>query len=243
VQVPQLSGSGVFVNPLGVTNAASFAPPGNPIAPGQFVALFGSGLASSTRTATPPYPATLNGVTVQVNGKAAPIHFVSAGQVNFLVPYSTAGATATIVVQNNGANSNTITVPLAASSPGIYALDQSGIGAGAILHADYSLVNASSPAGAGETVLIYLTGMGAVSPTLADGTAGTVTTLYRASPDITVLVAGRPGTVSFNGLAPGFPGLYQINVTLPTSLANSGPLPLAIQTANAYHDQVDIQVR
>src|SRR5258708_28067863 len=113
VQLPSLSGTGVFLNPLGVLNAASFAPPGNPIAPGQFVALFGTGLAASNRTATAPYPSILNGVTVQVNGKASPIYFVSAGQINFLVPYATTGTSATIVVQNNGANSNTVTVPLA----------------------------------------------------------------------------------------------------------------------------------
>ena len=55
-QAPSLTGPGVFLNPLGVLNAASFAPPGNPISPGQFVALFGSGLAKSTQTASPPYP-------------------------------------------------------------------------------------------------------------------------------------------------------------------------------------------
>jgi uncharacterized protein (TIGR03437 family) len=152
-------------------------------------------LAASNRTATPPYPTTgLNGVTVQVNGKAAPIYFVSAGQINFLVPYSTSGATATIVVQNNGVNSNTVTVPLAATSPGVYTLDQSGSGSGAVLHADFSLVNASNPAAAGEVVLIYLTGMGTVNPTVNDGTAGTPTTLYRATnTEINVLLGWQTG--------------------------------------------------
>ena len=244
VQVPELSGSGVFLNPLGVVNAASFAPPGNPIAPGQFLTLYGTGLAAGNRTAVPPYPTTLNGVTVQVNGKASPIYFVSPGQINFLVPYSTAGPTATIVVQNNAVSSNPVSVPVAATSPGVYSLDQSGSGPGAILHADYSVVTAANPAVSGETVLIYLTGMGTVAPALADGTAGSPGTLYRSTGSgLSVLVAGRPGTVLFNGLAPGYPGLYQLNVTLPEALANSGPLPLAIQTANAYHDQVDIPVR
>jgi uncharacterized protein (TIGR03437 family) len=244
VQVPQLSGSGVFLNPLGVVNAASFAPPGNPISPGQFVALFGTGLAAGTAVAKPPYPAQLSGVSVQVNGKAAPIYFVSPGQINFLVPYAAGGSTATIVVRNNNTTSNPVTVPVAATAPGIYTLDQSGSGAGAILHADYSVVDASNPAAAGETVLVYLTGMGTVTPTLADGTAGTPGTLYRSNAgDIAVLVAGKPGTVLFDGLAPGYPGLYQINVTLPAPLANTGSLPLAIQTGNAYHDQVDIPIR
>src|SRR5205814_7428375 len=97
------------------------------------------------RTAPPPYPATLNGVTVQVNGKASPIYFVSPTQINFLVPYSTTGSTASIVVQNNSANSNTVTVPLSATAPGVYTLDQSGSGPGAILHTDFSLVNAANP--------------------------------------------------------------------------------------------------
>ena len=89
-----------------------------------------------------------------------------------------------IVVNNNGTNSNTVTVPVAATSPGVYTLDQSGSGAGAILHADFSLVNAGNPAAAGETVLVYLTGMGTVTPNVNDGTAGQAGTLYRANAGI-----------------------------------------------------------
>ena len=241
VQQPSLSGPGVFLNPLAVVNAASFAPAGNPISPGEFVTLYGTNLAKSSQTATPPYPPTLNGVTVLINNKQAPLYFVSPGQINALVPYSTSGATATIVVQN-GSNSNTVTVPVAPTAPGVYSLDQSGSGPGAILHADFGLVNSSRPAAAGETVLIYLTGLGAVNPPVNDGTAGSGTTLSNAVTDLLVLVAGQPGAVGYKGLAPGFPGLYQINVTLPTTLSGGGNLPLAIQTNNAYHDQVDIPV-
>jgi uncharacterized protein (TIGR03437 family) len=245
IQMTPLSGAGVFLNPQRVLSAAGFAPAGNPISPGEFIALFGTGLARSTQTAAPPYPNTLNGVTVTINGKLAPIYFVSSGQINCLVPFSTTGPTATIVVQN-GTNSNTVTVPVAVTSPAVYALNQGGSGAGAILHADYSLVNDAKPAAAGETVLIYLTGMGTVSPTVADGVAGgsnplnnTTTTLAQ----ISVLVAGQPGKVIYSGLAPGYPGLYQINVTLPSPLPVSGALPLAISTPNAFHDQVDIQIK
>jgi uncharacterized protein (TIGR03437 family) len=242
VQTPALSGTGVFLNPLGVINAASFAPPGNPISPGQFVTLFGTGLAKSNQTAAPPYPPTLNGVSVLINNKQAPLYFVSPGQLNVLVPFGTTGPTATIVVQNNGVNSNTVTVPVAATSPGIYSLDQSGSGAGAILHADYSLVNAAKPATGGETVLIYLTGLGTVTPTVTDGTAGTGSALHTSDTDVVVYAGGQQGTVVFKGLAPGFPGLYQLNVTLPLLPKTSGNLPLAIQTPNAYHDQVDVAI-
>ncbi|MCX6629051.1 MAG: hypothetical protein NTW28_15645 [Candidatus Solibacter sp.] len=242
VQVPALAGTGVFLNPLGVVNAASSAPAGNPISPGQFVTLYGTGLAKSNQTAAPPYPSSLNGVSVLINNKPAPLYFVSPGQLNVLVPFATTGPTATIVVQNSGVTSNTVTVPVAATSPGIYALDQSGSGGGAILHADYSPVNAAKPAIGGETVLIYLTGLGTVTPGLTDGTAGVVNTLYRTDAEVAVYVGGQQAKVEFKGLAPGYPGLYQLNVTLPQFLRASGNLPLAIQTLNAYHDQVDIPV-
>jgi uncharacterized protein (TIGR03437 family) len=241
VQAPALAGTGVFLNPLGVVNAASSAPAGNPISPGEFVTLYGTGLAKSNQTAAPPYPLTLNGVSVLINNKPAPLYFVSPGQLNVLVPYATTGPTATIVV-NNGANSNTVTVPVAATAPGIFTSDQTGSGGGAILHADYSLVNPAKPAIGGETVLVYLTGLGTVTPPVADGTAGTGSALHTADADVVVYVAGQQATVLFKGLAPGFPGLYQLNVTLPQFLKASGNLPLAIQTLNAYHDQVDIPV-
>ena len=243
-QMTPLTGTGVFLNPQKVLNAAGFGPAGTPISPGEFIALVGTGLAKSNQAATPPYPNTLNGVSVSINGKAAPIYFVSAGQINCLVPYTTVGPTATIVVTNSGAASNSVTVPVAATSPGIFALDQSGSGPGAILHADFSVVNAAKPAVSGETVLIFLTGMGTVNPTVADGTAGGSNPLSRTTAaQINVYVGGDPATVVYSGLAPGFPGLYQMNVTLPSAIAFAGNLPVAIVTPNAVHDQVDIVVQ
>jgi uncharacterized protein (TIGR03437 family) len=241
MRMPAVSGTGVFLNPQGVVNAASFAPAGNSIAPGEFIALFGTGLAKSLQVATPPYPATLNGVSVQINGKPAPIYFVSAIQINCLVPYSSTGTTATITVTNGTVTSNTVTVPLAPTAPGIFSSKHSGAGPGAIRHADFSLVNAASPAVSGETVLIYLTGMGAVNPAATDGVAPTQLTNTIAQP--VVLVGGQQATVAFTGLAPGFPGLYQMNVTLPSFPSGQGTLPLAISTNNAFHDQVVIPVQ
>ena len=172
--MPKVSGTGVFLNPQGVVNGASFAPAGNPIAPGEFIALFGSGLAKSPQQTVPPYPtgAGLNGVTVLIDGAPAALYFVSPGQINCIVPYGTQGPTATVVVNNGGTNSNTVTVPVAATAPGLFSTGQNGTGAGAIRHADFTLVNAAHPAVGGETVLLYLTGIGAVNPPLADGVGG-----------------------------------------------------------------------
>jgi uncharacterized protein (TIGR03437 family) len=240
MRMPAVSGTGVFLNPQGIVNGASFAPAGNSITPGEFIALFGSGLAKSLLVASPPYPATLNGVSVQINGKAAPIYFVSAGQINCLVPYGVTGSTAAITV-TNGTASNTVTVPLAATAPGMFSINQSGGGPGAILHSDFSRVSASSPAVGGETVLLFLTGMGPVDQPVVDGAAPTQLTKTISQP--VVLVGGLQATVQFSGLSPQFPGLYQMNVTLPAFPSGQGTLPLAISTANAFHDQVVIPVQ
>ena len=74
-------------------------------------------------------------------------------------------------------------------------------------------------------MLVFLTGLGTVTPSLTDGTAGNATTLYRADTDVMVYVGGQQATVVFKGQAPGFPGLYQLNVTLPQGLKGPGNLP------------------
>jgi uncharacterized protein (TIGR03437 family) len=244
IRMPPLAGSGVFLNPQGVVNGASFSPAGNSIAPGEFITLFGSNLAPNTQTATPPYPPGLSGVSVLINGRQAPIYLISSGQINVLVPYATAGPTATITVNNDGTSSNTVTVPVSATAPGVFSLNRNGIGPGAILHADFSLVNTAHPAKIGETVLVFLTGLGAVNPPVADGTAGGATPLSKAAATVNVLIGGVTATVGYAGLAPGFPGLYQINVTVPAALVvtATGPFPFAIQTPESFNDQVDLIV-
>jgi uncharacterized protein (TIGR03437 family) len=242
VQMASLSGAGVFVNPQRVLNGASYAPAGNPIAPGEFIALFGTGMAASDKVSGAPYPPTLNGVTVLINGKQAPLYYVSATQINAIVPYSTQGPTATVVVQNGIASSNTVTVPVAITAPGIFSLDESGTGEGAVLHANYSVVNAANPAVLGETVLIFLTGMGAVTPTVADGAIPGASDI-NATP-LSVYVADVPVTPSgYAGTAPGYPGLYQLNVAIPLTISTTGPVPLAINAPNAFHDQVFVTVQ
>jgi uncharacterized protein (TIGR03437 family) len=243
VRTPPVSGSGVFLNPQGVVNAASFAPAGDSIAPGEFVTLFGSNLAPATHTALPPYPSSLGGVSVSIGGVAAPLYLVSPGQINALVPYATAGPSATIVV-NNGANSNPVQVPVVLTAPGVFSTGGNGIGPGAIQHADFTLVTAAKPAKPGETVIVYLSGLGAVNPPVSDGTAGGGNPPSKVGAQVDVLIGGLPAKVAFAGLAPGFPGLYQLNVVVPADLTvtAAGPLPLAVRTPDSFHDQVDLMV-
>ena len=239
IRAPALTGTGVFVNPQGILNAANLAPAGAAISPGELVSLFGTGLANTAVTGTPPYSQTLGEVSLTVNGLPAPIAYVSSGQINFLVPYAASGATASIVVTSGTSISNTVAVPLQKTSPGAFSTGGAGTGLGAITHSNGSLVTATNPAARGETVVVYATGLGVVTPDAVDGVASSGTTV---SP-VAVAIAGQPSKVTFAGLSPSFPGLYQINVLIPANLAGSGALPLAIQTIDAFHDQVDLQVQ
>jgi uncharacterized protein (TIGR03437 family) len=101
---------------------------------------------------------------------------------------------------------------------------------GAILHADYSLASVTSPAVAGETLLIYCTGLGPVSPAPADGAAASGAATTALTP--TVTIGGTSATISYSGLAPGYVGLYQINAVVPSGLA-SGNVPVVIAAGGA----------
>jgi uncharacterized protein (TIGR03437 family) len=243
--IPNITGSGVFITPGGVVNAASNAPSGDAISPGEYIAIYGSGLAAATASSLPPYPDQVGNVSVSINGTPAPVYFVSAGQINCLVPYEVTGSTASIVVTNTGAKSNTVNVPLALTSPGIFTQDGTGVSDGAIVHGSNQslLVNAAAPATKGEIVVMYLTGLGALTTPVADGHGAT--SLNNATTAIQIYVAGVPvpsTSVAYMGLST-LPGLYQINFTIPTDLTVSGELPVAIATPQAFHDEVNIAVQ
>ncbi len=242
-KMPPQSGSGVFIDPQRVLNGASFAL-GYPVSPGGFVTLFGTGLSTQTATAaTLPFPLSLGGVTATVNGKSAPIYFVSPTQISLVVPYSTTGSTATVVVTANNVKSNSVEVPLAATAPGIFSLPRNGLGDAAILHADYSVVNADSPAKANEVVQVFLSGLGAVQPAVNDGAAAPgAEPLARTTTPLAVTIDGLPCTISYSGLAPGLASLYQLNIRVPSTIG-PGIHSLAVQTVEGFTDMVNIRTQ
>ncbi len=240
------SGSGVFLNPQGVLNAASFAPPGYPISPGGVMTLFGSGFPATAATASaPPFSNTLGGVQVSVNGVAAPVYSVSSTQISAIVPFSVTGSTATLVVTVNGTKSNTVVVPMAATSPGIFSFPANGISSAAALHADYSLISATNPAMQGEIISMYLTGLGTTKPVVADGAAAPgKAPLALITGAIAIYVGGiqvPANQIYYAGLAPTLAGLYQVNFTIPNVAA--GNVGVAVQTNEGFTDMVYLPIQ
>ena len=215
----------------GITNGASFT--SGSLVPGEIATIFGANLTTGTGinlASALPLATQLLNVQVLVNGTAAPIFAVDnvngQEQINFQVPYEIAGqANATLQVVNNGSPGNTLTVPVIATQPGMFTYSANSTTYGAILHASYQLANTASPAVAGETVLIYCTGLGAVTPTPVDGVAASGSSTTAVTP--TVTIGGATASIAYSGLAPGFVGLYQINVMVPTGLT-SGNQPVII---------------
>jgi len=250
VRAPSITGSGMFLNPQGVANVFSFAPAGNPIAPGEFIRIFGSGLPPRTAVAV-PFPNALNGVQLMINNTAAPLYLIDATDVYAVVPYNLTGPTASIVLTNSGASSNTVTVPVAATAPGVATQSQTGLNAAAITHANGSLVTPTAPALPGETVVLYMTGLGAVTPTVKDGAAAPSKPLSTSASVQTIYIDGAcpnspncdASNITFQGLSPGFAGLYQVNFTVPLTSAAGAAVPLAIQTTNGFADMVTISIQ
>jgi len=237
------SGQTPFLHPLGVFNAANYAPPGYPVSPGEFVSLFGDGLAPGlVQAGGIPFPLALAQTGLTVNGIPAPVYVVSPTQINAVVPYEVTGTTATFVATVGSSSTNAVTLPLAPTAPGVFSINANGLGDGAITHADYSVVSKSSPAKPGEVVVVYLTGLGAVSPTVQDGTAAPANPPATVVALVTATVGGIPvSNIQFNGLSPGSSSLYQLNIQIPPGTP-SGPQTLQITTPNGSTSMVDVWV-
>lgn len=246
---PSLASAGVFINPQGIVNAASLTPLPNPIAPGEYISLFGSGFTATTAVAENyPFPTTLKDVQVRINGRPAPLYFVSPGQINLLVPYAITEPYASIQVISGGQLSNTVSTYVRASAPAVFTSPAGGDGTPAVLHADYTFVTKAAPIRPGETLTVFATGLGAVTPPVADGVAAPVSplALFPANKLHVVLDSLELKTV-FAGLAPGYAGLYQINLTVPSKIDSIVPkgipgpwaMTLELDTAEA---EVDVPV-
>jgi uncharacterized protein (TIGR03437 family) len=218
VQAPSLSGPGVYLDPDGIVNAASFAPFTTGISPGEFIELTGSNLSAGVpqSSAGPTFPTTLNNVQVNVNGVAAAVYAVSPTTVQAVVPMATRGPYAQIQLINNGLSSNVVTAPVNLTTPGVFLDPSGGVLYGAVLHqGSANLVTAASPAQVGEIVSVYATGLGDVSA--AELTLN----------PISVSIGGVATVITYVGVAPGLEGVYQINVTIPAGFP-SGNAVLAI---------------
>jgi uncharacterized protein (TIGR03437 family) len=185
-------------------------------APGMATSVYGANLSPATALAPSsrfPLPLTLQNVSATVNGVTAPLYYVSPTQINLQIPYETSAGPAVLAVNNGGqiASYAFTVVPIA---PGLYS--------SAISNATGSLVSAASR---GQLLLLFVTGEGDVTPTLATGatpssTITDPTMLPHPRQPVQVTVGGVTATVLFAGIPSGVAGLTQIDFYVP----NTAPL-------------------
>jgi uncharacterized protein (TIGR03437 family) len=247
-RVRELTLSGPVVpSAKSVVNAASFISGG--VVAGGMATIFGSNLTTATGinlASGLPLATEFLGASVKFNNTvAAPLFAVDNvngnQQINFQVPWELAGLSSVVMqVENNGAIGLPVTVPVLAAQPGVFAYNVGGITFGVVLHANFQLADTAHPVTGGEVVLVYCTNLGAVSPSLKDGVAGTGSEITVATP--TATIGGAPATVSFHGTAPGFVGLYQVNIEVPKGLSATNQ-DLVITISGASSQPVKLPVK
>jgi uncharacterized protein (TIGR03437 family) len=222
----------------GVVSAASYA--ATPLAPGGIIAIYGQTLSDGAAAAvTLPLPTTLDGTTVLMGDQVLPLFFVSDGQLNALVPYEVnLNTNQELLVERDTTYATPVRVNVAAAQPGVF---QTLDGQAIITDMQGNLISAANPAHAGDVIVIYCTGLGAVNPAVADGSGstGAASTVNPA----TVMIGGQTASVGYAGLTPGYAGLYQINVTVPAGVAPGDQVEVTVTLAGQASAAVNLSVR
>ncbi len=195
-------------------------------APGMLASIFafpsGSFGSQTASFSAAPLPSVLGDVQVLVGGVAAPLLYASPGQINIQVP----GATPTggleefqVVRASTGQVLASWLFRVDAASPGLFTADGSGTGQLLAVNQDGSINNGSHPAKAGSYVSLYGTGAGVIGGMPPDGVAAQGLLATPQNPSVFINSNFVPDSdVEFSGLAPGFVGLWQINVKVPANV-------------------------
>ncbi len=240
---PVISPAGTTNNFTGTVNDASYVAP---VAAGSIAAVFGTNLSvgSSGPQVIVPLPTMLAQTSLLIGGRPAPLYFVSPGQVNVQIPWEMAGSTLTTINATvGGVVSNGQAVSIAAFAPGIFTMNGSGTGQGAILVAPTSQVAApGTPVLRGGYVAIFCTGLGAVTNQPATGSPAPSSPLSFAGTP-TVTIGGISAFVSYSGLAPTLVGLYQVNAQVPAGVVPGNTVPLVMSIGGITSNIVTIAVQ
>ncbi len=228
----------------GAVSGASFKPFA-PLAVGTIFSVFGRNLEKIPAGAVQlPLPKKLGDTSVKLGDVDVPLIFAGPGQINAQVPYELpTGATASLVVKKGDVFTTPEVVTIVPAQPAIFTTSQSGSGQGAVLDAKFRVVDSTNPATGGDVVQVFATGLGLTNPAVATGTAAPSSPTAQVVTAVTVTIGGLQTTVEFAGLAPGFVGLYQVNVRVPAGLAPSSSVPLVIAQAGVASNTVTLAVK
>lgn len=204
------------------------------LSPGLVATMAPLGIRFTEKTmtfSTVPVPKEMDDVEVLVNGVAAPLYYLSPTIINFYVPMSTpTSGTIDVLVQkkSTGQILASSTLPAAVATPGFFTTTQNGRGQIAALNEDNTVNSASNPVGRGKVIQLYATGQGFLPDAPPDGVPAPTDRLVSTPLRPRVIVNTTDGEVLFSGLAPGFVGVWQLNVKVPESVPPGNSIVVAI---------------
>ena len=231
----EFDGYGVFppaINGNGVVNASS-TQVGQGLAPGSYISIYGTSLADAlVFSPTLSLPVSLGTVSVSFDGGGLSlpghISFVSPGQVNVQIPWEFQGQSSVqMTVWVSYIPSAIYTVPLNTYSPGIFEFNDNGHLSAAATDANGVVFTQANPAKRGQTIVLYVNGMGPVDHQPPSGEPTPLPPPLANTGTATVTIGNIAAHVDFSGLSPGWVGLYQVNVDVPSN-APTGPQPIVV---------------
>lgn len=232
VPVSFVVGASQQVTIAGLQNAFSFQ---SAFAPGMAMSVYGTNLASGTQTASSlPLPLSMQGVSVTVNGVAAPLYYASPGQLNVQIPYET-GAGPAVIAVNRGGQVAAFSFTVGETAPGLFV--------SAIDNTTGLPVTSTTP---GTALLLFMTGEGDTTPFLITGatpSSSITNTAMLPKPrlPVTVTVGGVAATVLFAGIPSGLAGVTQIDILAPGGVPD-GPQDVVVTVGGVAAPAIKLAV-
>jgi uncharacterized protein (TIGR03437 family) len=214
-------------------------------APGSHISVFGDNLAAVDAVSPEggALPRELSNVSVLIDGRPAPLRYVSKTQINLQVPFDVASNEYRMTVRVGDSVSTPSAVVVGAVSPGLFTLNSAGTGQGLVYHRDEQgaivLADSANPARQEEEIWVLASGLGVTDPVVPDGTVTPYLGegIYHLTPGPVVARIGGVTAPAWAALTPGLIGIYQVTASVPTDLhpANDTSLSLLV---NGQESQV-----
>ena len=219
-----------------IVNASDYSP--GPFAPSSVLSLFGTQLARTTEAvssetlASGSLPTQLAESMVYVDNVPVPLLYVSATQINFLVPSDQIPGDVSVTVVRQGVHGSAVTITLIDAAPALFVMD-GGFAIAQDWNAGYALMTSAAPAHAGDVAVLYATGLGYTDPPWASGVVARSPAYITSLAGMQLLLNGAaidPHQVLYAGVTPGYCGLYQINFTIPAGAGTNPEIRVEIGT-------------
>lgn len=235
VAPPCPPGQSPCISGLGIVSATGFL--STAVAPGKVISIFGEGLGpqDGRMYMVEPdgsLPTEIAGVRVLINNVPAPLLWVQRNQVNAIAPFGLEADSAEVIVQAGAGQAGPATVTVAPTSPAIFTMTGALMGQAAALNADGTLNGAQNRAGAGETIQVFVTGLGQTDPPSEDGGLATDDSAAAIAP-IELLIGGQAAEIV--SAAPSiFSGVVAVTARVPDNVPSGAEVPIQLVAGSLF---------